>query len=542
MNVLTPDLGVEKAELSEWLVQVGDRVSAGQSLLLAESSKASVEVPSPAAGTIQALLLPQGASIKEGVPLLVLEPDPPPAPEAHPSASTDITPDAPAAVPPVEKPVDKSVEKPADPPVATETVRVPDLGVEKAELSEWLVQVGDTVTAGQSLLLAESSKASVEVPSPVSGTVTALHVQAGQTIHPGDALLDVHTSAPPPAPARTPAAPAAPSPDRPAAPVPPSVQTQSAPVAPPSDPASPTVYAGPAVRKLARQMGIALGEVQPSLPTGRLLKEDLYQHVKRQMDAAQTARPPAAGPAEPPVSGLPPLPDFGRWGGGEPQTLSRLQQAAIVHLAKNQFIPQVTQFDQADITELEALRQSLKDDYKKDGTSLTLLAFIARVLAHLLREEPRFNSHLQDGQTLLLRHEVHLGIAVATDDGLIVPVLRNPDQKGIAQIARELQELSQKARARRLSPADLAGATMTITSLGALGGTAFTPLVSWPEVAILGISPAALQPVWNGQEFRPRLLLPLSLSYDHRVINGADAARFTRRLGELLGDLRRVLL
>jgi pyruvate dehydrogenase E2 component (dihydrolipoamide acetyltransferase) len=232
-----------------------------------------------------------------------------------------------------------------------------------------------------------------------------------------------------------------------------------------------------------------------------------------------------------------------KWGALHSEQLSRIQQAAVTHLSLNTYIPQVTQFDQADITELEALRNQLKDGYKKQGVSLTILAFIAKAVAHLLLQEQRFNSHLaDDGKSLIIRDEVHLGIAVATEDGLIVPVLRRPEQKGIRQIAEELQMLGQKARDKKLSPADLAGASFTISSLGNLGGTGFTPLVSWPQVAILGISPAAMQPMWDGSAFVPRLMLPLSLSYDHRVINGADAARFARRLAELLADLRQVLL
>ncbi len=582
MNVLTPDLGVEKAELSEWLVAVGDTVSAGQSLLLAESSKASMEIPSPQAGTVKALLVQAGATIKEGVPLLELAPsaDSPLAQGASAedssaedsnakgasaegfaagktSAPKDATnpADTPrAGAPDPEKTAPPQANTPAP---AAQTIAVPDLGVDEASVAEWLVAVGDSVSAGQSLLLAESSKASMEIPSPVGGTVTALHVQAGHPIHTGDALLDVQTTATlaasTAAPAASPpqsinqstatdqpapmAAPASTQPTGANSPQTPLITTDHA-SNQASNQASSPVYAGPAVRKLARQMGIALAQVEASLPNGRLLKEDLYRHVSERLKA------PAA-PAtrtDAPATGLPPLPDVSRWGGSHTEPLSRLQQAAIVHLAHNQFIPQVTQFDQADITDLEALRQTLKDDYKKQGISLTILAFVAKALAHLLREEPRFNSHLQDGKTLLVRDEIHLGIAVATEDGLIVPVLRQPDQKGIRQIAAELQALGQKARDKKLGPADLAGATMTITSLGALGGTAFTPLVSWPEVAILGISPAALQPVWDGQAFAPRLLLPLSLSYDHRVINGADAARFTRKLALLLADLRRVLL
>ena len=300
------------------------------------------------------------------------------------------------------------------------------------------------------------------------------------------------------------------------------------------------MYAGPAVRKLARELGVVLGQVKASGEHGRVMKDDVFAYVKTRLTAPQ---PTAATQATPVASGLPKLPDFSSFGGGEVKAMTRLQQVSVPQLSLNNFIPQVTQFDLADITELEAWRGELKDGFKKQGLSLTILAFIAKAVAHLLKEEPYFAGHLADDQkSVLLRNEIHMGIAVATPDGLTVPVLRNPDQKSIKQIAAELAELSQKARDRKLSPKDLQGANFTITSLGSIGGTAFTPLVNWPQVAILGISPATMQPVWNGKDFDPRLMLPLSLSYDHRVINGADAARFTNKLTKLLKDIRSLLL
>ena len=266
----------------------------------------------------------------------------------------------------------------------------------------------------------------------------------------------------------------------------------------------------------------------------------MFAYVKSRLttpvQAASTTQAPVA-------SGLPKLPSFDAFGGVEEKALTRLQQVSIPQLSLNNYIPQVTQFDLADITELEAWRGELKGKFKQEGVSLTILAFIAKALAHLLKEEPEFASHLaDDAKSILLRNEIHMGIAVATPDGLTVPVLRHPDQKSIKQIAIELAELSQKARDKKLSPKDLQGANFTITSLGSIGGTAFTPLVNWPQVAILGISPATMQPVWNGEVFDPKLMLPLSLSYDHRVINGADAARFTHKLTKLLADIRTLLL
>ncbi|WP_171252964.1 2-oxo acid dehydrogenase subunit E2, partial [Acinetobacter baumannii] len=300
------------------------------------------------------------------------------------------------------------------------------------------------------------------------------------------------------------------------------------------------VYAGPAVRKLARELGVILSQVKTSGEHGRVVKEDIFAYVKSRLTAPQAA-PVAQATAAP--AGLPSLPDFTAFGGGEVKPMTRLQQVSVPQLSLNNYIPQVTQFDLADITELEAWRGELKDGFKKQGVSLTILAFIAKAVAHLLKEEPYFAGHLADDQkSVLLRNEIHMGIAVATPDGLTVPVLRNPDQKSIKQIAVELGELSKKARDKKLTPKDLQGANFTITSLGSIGGTAFTPLVNWPQVAILGISPATMQPVWNGKDFDPRLMLPLSLSYDHRVINGADAARFTNKLTKLLKDIRTLLI
>jgi len=463
-------------------------------------------------------------------------------------------------------------------------IKTPDLGVDKAEVIEILCAVGDAIEAGQSLFVVESSKASVEIPSPTAGVVQQVLVKLGDVVSEDVLLLTLADAATEPdavtepdaiekpdataqtepkhehqadstrqAPQRAEAADtkrAAPAETAPSATTQPAAVVSPAPE--PAKPAATSttqaasavdlsaVYAGPAVRQAARQLGVDLREVQASGTHQRILKEDVYAYVKQRL--SQPVVPSAAPAAASPV-GLPPLPNMDKWGELHHEPLSRLQQAAIRHLSLNTYIPQVTQFEQADITELEALRQQLKDDYKKSGVSLTILAFIAKAVAHLLLQQPRLNSHLaDDGKQLVVRDEVHLGIAVATDDGLIVPVLRHPDRKGIRQIAEELQQLGQKAREQKLTPADLSGASFTISSLGNLGGTGFTPLVNWPQVAILGISPAAMQPVWEGGQFVPRLLLPLSLSYDHRVINGADAARFTSQLSLLLTDLRRILL
>ncbi len=530
VDVKVPDIGVEKALVAEVLVKVGDQIEPEQSIVVVESDKATVEVPSSVAGIVEAIQIKEGDSIKEGVVLIQVK---------TASAATSSEPQA--------APVQTEAPAATNTSTGNVEIEVPDLGVEKALVSEILVNVGDRVEAQQSLCVVESDKASVEVPSSVAGIVKAIHVSANQEVRQGMALATIEVSGQAAAPAAPKAQPAAASATQ-TAPAKPQAATTAAPSAPvqaekltkEQEAENAKVYAGPAVRKLARELGVILGQVKASGEHGRVMKDDVFAYVKARLTTAQAA--PAAQTA-PVASGLPKLPDFSAFGGGEVKAMTRLQQVSVPQLSLNNFIPQVTQFDLADITELEAWRGELKDGFKKQGLSLTILAFIAKAVAHLLKEEPYFAGHLADDQkSVLLRNEIHMGIAVATPDGLTVPVLRNPDQKSIKQIATELAELSQKARDRKLSPKDLQGANFTITSLGSIGGTAFTPLVNWPQVAILGISPATMQPVWNGKDFDPRLMLPLSLSYDHRVINGADAARFTNKLTKLLKDIRTLLL
>ncbi|QCO20901.1 pyruvate dehydrogenase complex dihydrolipoyllysine-residue acetyltransferase [Acinetobacter cumulans] len=538
VDVQVPDIGVEKAIVGEILVAVGDTIEVDQSIVVVESDKATVEVPSTAAGVVESISIQVGDSVKEGVVILQVKSASSVAPAAQAAPQPAATP---APVAEVSEVVSQTVSAPA----GDVDVAVPDLGVDKAAVAEILVAVGDKVEKDQSIIVVESDKATVEVPSTTAGVIKAIHVALGQNVSEGVALVTIEAegqaapapvvkvSAAPPAPAKTEAPKAV-------APV------AQAPVAQGSDKltkeqnaANAKVYAGPAVRKLARELGVVLAEVKASGPHERLMKEDLFAYVKTRLTAPQAA--PVAAVAQ--VSGLPKLPSFDAFGGVEEKVLTRLQQVSIPQLSLNNYIPQVTQFDLADITELEAWRNDLKGNFKKDGISLTIMAFIIKAVAHLLKEEREFAGHLaDDGKSVLLRNEIHMGIAVATPDGLTVPVLRNPDQKSIKQIAVELGELGQKARDKKLSPKDLQGANFTISSLGAIGGTAFTPLVNWPQVAILGISPATMQPVWNGQGFDPKLMLPLSLSYDHRVINGADAARFTNKLTKLLKDIRTLLI
>ena len=531
VDVKVPDIGVEKALVAEVLVKVGDEIEVEQSIVVVESDKATVEVPSSVAGVVEAIQIKEGDSIKEGVVLIQVK------------TASAVVPSEPQ-VAPAQTVATTEASAATNSSTGNVEIEVPDLGVEKAIVSEILVNVGDRVKAQQSLCVVESDKASVEVPSSVAGIVRAIHVSANQEVCQGMALATIEVSgqaaaqvAPKTQPTATEAAPVKPQTVATAAP---SAPAQAEKLTKEQEADNAKVYAGPAVRKLARELGVVLGQVKASGEHGRVMKDDVFAYVKTRLTAPQAAPSTQAAPV---ASGLPSLPDFTAFGGGEVKSMTRLQQVSVPQLSLNNFIPQVTQFDLADITELEAWRGELKDGFKKQGISLTILAFIAKAVAHLLKEEPYFAGHLADDQkSVLLRNEIHMGIAVATPDGLTVPVLRNPDQKSIKQIAMELAELSQKARDRKLSPKDLQGANFTITSLGSIGGTAFTPLVNWPQVAILGISPATMQPVWNGKDFDPRLMLPLSLSYDHRVINGADAARFTNKLTKLLKDIRSLLL
>lgn len=536
IDVQVPDIGVEKATVSEILVSVGDEIDVDQSIIVVESDKATVEVPSTVSGRVESITISAGDVVKEGVVILTVK-------TAASSAAVESAPVQETAQPVVAATLASSTAA-ASGPVE---IAVPDLGVDKAAVAEILVAVGDVVEKDQSIIVVESDKATVEVPSSTAGKITAVHVQLGRSVSEGVALVTIEAEGQAVA-APAPAAKSAPAVAQPATVAPKAeskVETAPQPqgadkLTKEQNAANAKVYAGPAVRKLARELGVVLAEVKASGPHERLMKEDLFAYVKTRLTTPQAA-PAAQAVAQ--VLGLPKLPSFDAFGGVEEKVLTRLQQVSIPQLSLNNFIPQVTQFDAADITDLEAWRNDLKANFKKEGIGLTIMAFIIKAVAYLLKEEREFAGHLSDdGKSVLLRNEIHMGIAVATPDGLTVPVLRNPDQKSIKQIAIELGELSQKARDKKLSPKDLQGANFTITSLGSIGGTAFTPLVNWPQVAILGISPATMQPVWNGEGFDPRLMLPLSLSYDHRVINGADAARFANKLTKLLKDIRTLLI
>lgn len=613
MQIKAPDLGVDEAEVSEILVKVGDTVEKEQSLLVLESAKASVEVPSPASGTIKSIVIKTGQNVTQGDVLFELEDADDVSNSGHTSNSdepdnakqnADGSSDGDGSSDESERKDDgseiaQSESDPsqqaqstvshdqAKPQASVQDVQVPDLGVDEAEVSEILVKIGDVVEKDQSLLVLESAKASVEVPSPFAGKIKEIKLSAGQKVSQGALILTIEVSATaensdssktdsskassgnsgaqPSKPQQENSQQAKPKQAKPKQSTSETTQadqqrssgqaddnvddqagentaqSQNPSLSSAEINANAKVHAGPAVRQLARQLGVALANVEATGANRRIVKEDVFAFVKKSIDSGQSNQAGKRDVAS--VNGLPKLPDFEKFGGSTIQPMTRLQQVSVPQLSLNNFIPQVTQFDLADITELENWRNEIKADYKKQEISLTILAFIVKALAHLLKQEPYFNSHLADDQkSVVLRNEIHIGIAVATEDGLTVPVLRNPDTLSIKEIAVQLGELSQKARDKKLKPQELQGASFTITSLGSIGGTAFTPLVNWPQVAILGISPASMQPVWNGKKFKPRLMLPLSLSYDHRVINGADAARFSRLLTALLADIRRVLL
>ncbi|WP_277348767.1 dihydrolipoyllysine-residue acetyltransferase [Pseudomonas veronii] len=545
--IRVPDIGSGEGEVIELFVKVGDTVEADQSILTLESDKASMEIPAPKAGVVKSLESEAGRSPERrrrtaGAgnrgrrrcgPLLQL-------PRQHrrqrrlKNSAAAEAPAAPAAAPAA---------------ATIQDIHVPDIGSSgKAKIIELLVKVGDTVEADQSLITLESDKASMEIPSPAAGVVESIAVKLEDEVGTGDFILKLKVqgaaSAAAPAPAAAPAAKAEAAPAA-AAPAPaPAANAEAAP-APAAAPArsGAKVHAGPAVRQLAREFGVELNAVTATGPHGRVLKEDVQVYVKSMMQKAKEA--PAAGNATG-GAGIPPIPvvDFSRFGETEEVQMTRLMQIGASSLHRSWLnIPHVTQFDQADITDLEAFRVAQKAVAEKAGVKLTVLPLLLKACAHLLKELPDFNSSLApSGKAIIRKKYVHIGFAVDTPDGLLVPVIKNVDQKSLLQLAAEAAALAAKARDKKLTADDMQGACFTISSLGHIGGTGFTPIVNAPEVAILGVSKATIQPVWDGKAFQPKLMLPLSLSYDHRVINGAAAARFTQRLSQLLNDIRTILL
>ncbi|MDO6672291.1 pyruvate dehydrogenase complex dihydrolipoyllysine-residue acetyltransferase [Cobetia amphilecti] len=551
VDIVVPDLGDSEAvPIIEMAVSEGDEVDAEDALITLESDKASMDVPSPHKGKIVKLTVKEGDSVASGDVIGQMEiageggdsaSDSAPAEQASSSESTseDTSSEAPAAE-----------EAPASGEPERKELRVPDLsGSDSVPIIEMAVAVGDEVNEEDALITLESDKATMDIPSPYKGKVVELSVKEGDTVSEGDLIgyIEVAGAAPAPKAAKSeaPAAPKAEKSEQKPAPTPAGAPSPEAQMAAHKPSKGAKVHAGPAVRLLAREFGVDLADVSGSGPKGRVVKEDVQAYVKQMMQKAKSA--PAAPAAQATGgAGIPQVPDqdFSQFGEIEEKKMGRLMKAGATNLHRSWLnVPHVTQFDEADITELEAFRKSMKAEAEAAGAKLTPLPFMIKAAAHALAKYPQFNVSLKaDGETLVHKKYVHIGIAVDTPDGLMVPVIRNADQKSLLDLAKESVELAKKAQTKKLKREEMTGGCFTISSLGSIGGTAFTPIVNTPEVAILGVSKAQMKPVWDGAAFQPRLMMPLSLSYDHRAVNGADAARFTAYLAQVLTDVRRMLL
>lgn len=557
--IKVPDIGgAEGAEVVEVLVAVGDVIELEQSLIVVESDKASMEIPASSVGTVTELRVAVGDAVSEGDVILVLategaasaptqvapEPEPETAIELpEPSASPAQTADAEAT----------NTSSPAPGEVTSIPVRIPDLGSDQgADLVEILVPVGTMVAEGDSLVLLESDKASMEVPAPAAGVIIEWLVGAGETVQEGVVIATLQVSAPATssasgtqadahateAQAREALAPAtaSASPER-------STQDDADTAIRPSAAVPPTegggaVYAGPAVRKLAREFGVALERVSGTGARGRILKEDLQQYVARALAGPEVAAGTSAG--------LPTVPevDFARFGPVERTARARIDKLTASNMVRSWLnVPHVTQFDDADISDLEQFRKALKAEAEQRGLRLSPLPFIIKACALALADHPKLKASLADGgETLVMKDYCHIGMAVDTPGGLVVPVIRDVDKKSIWTLASEIIALAAKARDKQLKPDEMQGGVFTVSSLGAIGGRGFTPIINTPEVGILGVGRAAIQPVWDGAAFQPRSMLPLALSYDHRVVNGGDGGRFLSALIALLADVRRMVM
>ncbi|ACE85484.1 glycosyl transferase, putative, gt4H [Cellvibrio japonicus Ueda107] len=517
-SIKVPDIGgAEGVEVIEISVKVGDVVAEGDSIVVLETDKASMEIPADVAGKVVAIKINVGDKVSQGDLLIDVEAE---------GAGAAAEP-APVAAPAPAAPAPAAAS-------AEVAVVVPDIGgAEGVDVIEVNVNVGDEVSAGDTLIVLETDKASMEVPAEVAGKVVSLAIKVGDKVSQGSAIgVIATTGAAPKADAAKAEAPKAEAPKPAAAPAPVAAKVEE--IVQTGD-----VYAGPAVRKLARQLGVDLGKVSGTGPRGRLLKDDVRTYVKPIVQAAQSGA--AVGGA-----GIPRVPavDFAKFGEIETVKMSKVKKITADNMTRNWLnIPHVTQWDDADITDLEAFRNSLKAEAEKRGSKLTPLPFLLKAAAAALVAEPSFNVSLHhDGESIVHKKYVHIGIAVDTPNGLMVPVIRNVDKKGLWELTDDINAIVKKARDGKLLPADMQGGCFTISSLGAAGGNGFTPIVNAPEVAILGVSRAQMKPVWNGKEFVPRNMLPLSLSYDHRAINGADAGRFFTYLTAVVADVRRLLL
>ncbi len=523
-EVHVPDIGGDEVEVTEIMVAIGDSIEEEQSLITVEGDKASMEVPAPFAGTLKEIKVAAGDKVSTGSLIMVFET----AGSGAPAAPAAV--EAPAAAAPAAS--------------AAKEVNVPDIGGDEVEVTEIMVAVGDTVEEEQSLITVEGDKASMEVPAPFAGTVKEIKIAAGDKVSTGSLIMVFEVAGAAPAPAAAPAQAAAPA----AAPAPKAeAPAAAAPAAGDFQDNDEYAHASPVVRRLAREFGVNLSKVKGSGRKSRILKEDVQNYVKEALKRLESGAA-ASGKGDGAALGLLPWPkvDFSKFGETEVQPLSRIKKISGANLHRNWvMIPHVTQWDNADITALEAFRkeQNAIEAKKDTGMKITPLVFIMKAAAKALESFPAFNSSLsEDGESLILKKYVNIGIAVDTPNGLVVPVFKDVNKKGIYELSEELMAVSKKARAGKLTAADMQGGCFTISSLGGIGGTAFTPIVNAPEVGILGVSKSEMKPVWNGKEFEPRLQLPLSLSYDHRVIDGAEGARFITYLNSCLSDIRRLVL
>lgn len=524
--VTVPDLGgAESVDVIELSVAPGDAVEVEDSLLVLESDKATMDVPSPFQGSLVKYLVADGAVVKVGDPIAEIEvasAEEAPAAESVAQAEPAAVEPAAAEPAPTAAPAQASSEQ---------LILVPDIGSDdEIDVIEVSVAIGDQVEEGDTLLVLESDKATMDVPSSHSGKVIKILAAEGNKLRTGAevAILEV-TSAASPEPTKSPEPAKAPPVASTPAPTTPTAQADSSPLG--------SVYAGPAVRMLARELGVQLDKVTGTGPRGRVQKDDVNNYVKAALNSAPAATAGAGIPQVPAV-------DFSQFGDIETVAMSKIQKLTAANMQRNWLnVPHVTQFDEADITELESFRKSLKDEGEKRGVRITPVSFLIKALATSLQANPEFNRSLAgDGDNYIQKHYCHIGMAVDTPRGLVVPVIKDADQKGIWDISAEIASLAASAREGKLKPAQMQGGCFTLSSLGAIGGTGFTPLVNSPEVGILGVSKSQMKPVWSGSEFMPRLMLPLALSYDHRVINGGDAGRFMTHLVKLLSDIRHLAL
>ena len=525
-DVHVPDIGGDEVEVTEIMVKVGDTVAAEQSLITVEGDKASMEVPAPFAGTVKEIKINTGDKVSTGSLIMVFE----------------VAGAAPAAAP-----AQAAAPAPAAAPAATgaKDVNVPDIGGDEVEVTEVMVKVGDKVTAEQSLITVEGDKASMEVPAPFAGTVKEIKISTGDKVKTGSLIMVFEVEG---------AAPAAAAPQQAAAPAPAAASAPAPAAAAPAAKAEGKsefaendayVHATPLIRRLAREFGVNLAKVKGTGRKGRILREDVQTYVKDAIKRAEAAPAAAAGGG---IPGMLPWPkvDFSKFGEIEEVELGRIQKISGANLSRNWvMIPHVTHFDKTDITDLEAFRkqQNAEAEKRKLDVKFTPVVFIMKAVAAALEQMPRFNSSLsEDGQRLTLKKYINIGVAVDTPNGLVVPVFKDVNKKSITELSRELTTISKKARDGKLTAGEMQGGCFTISSIGGLGTTHFAPIVNAPEVAILGVSKSAMEPVWNGKEFVPRLMLPISLSFDHRVIDGADGARFITIINNTLSDIRRLVM